>query len=146
MAAQSRRPVTVKDVSAQDFIKAYANHLKKSGTLELPKWVDLVKTGKHRELAPHNPDWYYVRAASVARQIYLRNGTGVGGLAHHYGGASKSGTCRSHHTTAAHGLIRTILQQLEKLNLVEAHPSGGRKITAKGRKELDLVASAVLNN
>ena len=48
--------------SAHEFIVAYASHLKRSGKLEVPVWVDLVKTGSFKELAPYDPDWYYVRA------------------------------------------------------------------------------------
>lgn len=48
--------------SADAFITAYASHLKRSGKLEVPVWVDLVKTGSFKELAPYDPDWYYVRA------------------------------------------------------------------------------------
>ena len=36
---------TVKDVVAQSFIQAYANHLKKRGKFQVPMWADLVKTG-----------------------------------------------------------------------------------------------------
>lgn len=48
--------------SAEAFIEAYASHLKRSGKLEVPNWVDLVKTGTFKEQAPYDPDWYYVRA------------------------------------------------------------------------------------
>ena len=51
-------------ISADAFITAYASHLKRSGKLEVPTWVDLVKTGAFKELAPYDPDWYYVRAGS----------------------------------------------------------------------------------
>lgn len=50
--------------SAAKFIKAYASHLKRSGKLEIPNWVDIVKTGASKELAPYDPDWYYVRAGT----------------------------------------------------------------------------------
>ena len=30
--------------------------------MQLPNWVDLVKTATFKELAPYDPDWYYVRA------------------------------------------------------------------------------------
>ena len=30
--------------------------------IELPSWTDIVKTGKLKELAPYDPDWYYIRA------------------------------------------------------------------------------------
>ena len=61
------RGITVRDVAPAAFIDAYAFHLKNSDRFEIPKWTDLVKTGVHKELAPTNEDWYFVRAASVAR-------------------------------------------------------------------------------
>jgi len=48
--------------AAEAFISAYSSHLKRSGKLEVPNWVDIVKTGAFKELAPYDPDWYYVRA------------------------------------------------------------------------------------
>lgn len=48
--------------SAEAFISAYSSHLKRSGKLEIPTWVDTVKTGSQKELAPYDPDWFYVRA------------------------------------------------------------------------------------
>jgi small subunit ribosomal protein S19e len=54
--------VTVRDVSAADFIAAYARFLKRSGKITLPKWADIVKTAHYKELAPYDADWYYVRA------------------------------------------------------------------------------------
>jgi small subunit ribosomal protein S19e len=51
--------------SAEAFIVAYASHLKRSGKLEVPTWVDIVKTGSFKELAPYDPDWYYVRAGAL---------------------------------------------------------------------------------
>lgn len=32
--------------------------------IKLPQWVDIVKTGTFKELAPYDPDWYYVRAGA----------------------------------------------------------------------------------
>eukprot|EP00953_Heterococcus_sp_UTEX-ZZ885_P027734 14842-Heterococcus_DN1.PRE.5 len=63
MANYEPRGITVRDVAPAKFIKAYADHLKNTGRFELPPWVDLVKTATQRELAPYDPDWYYVRAA-----------------------------------------------------------------------------------
>ena len=61
--------------SADAFIVAYASHLKRSGKLEVPTWVDIVKTGHYKELAPYDPDWYYTRAGvyphqHIAFQVY----------------------------------------------------------------------------
>jgi ribosomal protein S19E (S16A) len=42
----------------------------------VPEWADLVKLGINKELAPIDPDWYFVRAASIARRLYIRSPTG----------------------------------------------------------------------
>ncbi|KAL2912368.1 Protein component of the small (40S) ribosomal subunit [Polyrhizophydium stewartii] len=136
--------VTVKDVSAHSFVKAYAAYLKRTGKLELPKWVDLVKTGAHKELAPYDPDWYYVRAASVARHIYLRGGVGVGGLKKNYGGAKNRGN-RPHHSGVGSGSVaRSVFQSLEKIKVLELDPNGGRRISVDGRKDLDRIAQQIV--
>ena len=36
---------TLKDVSSHDFVVEYAQHLKKTGNMDVPKWVDIAKTG-----------------------------------------------------------------------------------------------------
>ena len=61
---------TVKEVASNDFILAYAKHLKRTGKMELPKWADLAKTGAYKELAPYDPDWYYVRAGLCLHYTY----------------------------------------------------------------------------
>ena len=48
---------TLKDVSSHDFVVEYAQHLKKTGKMEVPKWVDLAKTGPFKELAPYDEDF-----------------------------------------------------------------------------------------
>merc|ERR1712087_156839 len=60
-AAAGPRGVNVKDVASHDFVVAYASHLKRIGKIEVPKWADLVKTASFKELAPYDPDWYYIR-------------------------------------------------------------------------------------
>ncbi|KAE8693559.1 40S ribosomal protein S19 [Hibiscus syriacus] len=98
---------TVKDVSPHEFVKAYAAHLKRSGKIELPPWTDIVKTGKLKELPPYDPDWYYVRAASMARKIYLRGGLGVGGFRRIYGGAKRNGSRPRHFCNSSGSLLVT---------------------------------------
>lgn len=58
------KSITVRDVKAADFISAYAEVLKNNDKFVVPKWADLVKTGVHKELAPYDPDWYFVRAGT----------------------------------------------------------------------------------
>ncbi|KAK1861661.1 hypothetical protein I4F81_004242 [Pyropia yezoensis] len=135
---------TVKDVAAADFVTVYAAHLKRVGNLELPKWVDVVKTATFKELAPYDPDWYYIRVASLARKVYLRSGTGVGAFTKVYGGRMHRGTRPSHFAKASKGIIRSALQQLEALGVVEKDPTGGRRITRKGMAEMDTQAATCL--
>ncbi|WVO13092.1 hypothetical protein L204_100703 [Cryptococcus depauperatus] len=134
----------VRDISAEDFIKAYSSHLKRSGKLEIPTWVDVVKTGSQKELAPYDPDWFYVRAAAVARHIYLRKHMGVGALAKLHGSKNRRGTRPSHHRDSSTGVQRTVVQSLEKIGVLEAATDGGRKISQDGMRDLDRIATAVL--
>jgi len=117
--------VTVKDVSAHDFVKACSVWLKKSGKIKLPEYVDYVKTSKHNELAPYDRDWYYVRAASVVRHIYLRPGVGVGALQKVYGGRKRRGTAPCVYVKAHASIHRHVLQQLERMKLIEQDQENG---------------------
>jgi hypothetical protein len=69
---QKSSGVTVRDVPVNQYINALAQHLKKSGKIELPAWHDLVKTSTARELPPQNPDWFYVRCGknTIITQTY----------------------------------------------------------------------------
>lgn len=91
-----------------------------------------------------NPDWYYVRAASIARKIYLNGGIGVGTLAHWYGGAAKKGNGAWHFRKASRGLIRHILINLQNAGTVELTENGGRRITSEGQMELDTIARTIV--
>ncbi|KAJ3168355.1 40S ribosomal protein S19 [Geranomyces variabilis] len=136
--------VTVKDVSAHAFVKAYAAYLKRTGKLDVPKWLDLVKTATYKELAPYDQDWFYIRAASVARHIYLRNGVGVGALKKNYGGRQNRGNRPHHHAIASGSVARKVMQALEKIKVLEADPSGGRRISQDGQKDLDRIAAQIV--
>ncbi|XP_065901400.1 small ribosomal subunit protein eS19-like [Dysidea avara] len=136
---------TVKDVEAQDFVKAFAAHLKKTGKITLPAYVDYVKTGKHKELAPYDKDWYYIRAASVARHIYLRPSAGVGALQKIYGGRKRRGAAPAIYVKASSSVARHVLQQLEVVKILEQDDdNGGRKLTSQGQRDMDRIAGQVL--
>jgi hypothetical protein len=95
------------------FTPRYTIHLKNSDRFECSKWCDIVKTGVHKELAPTSEDWYFVRAASIARKVYLKPGVGIGALRKWYGGQYRRGSRAKVSQKAAGGVIRSILQQLE---------------------------------
>ncbi|MFS7970936.1 putative ribosomal protein S19e [Helianthus anomalus] len=112
--------------------------------MELPEWTDIVKTATFKELAPYDPDWYYIRAASIARKIYLRGGLGVGGFQRVYGGRKRNGSAPPHFCKSSGGIIRHILQQLETMKIIDMDPKGGRRITSNGRRDLDQVAGRIV--
>mmetsp|Transcript_2094 Transcript_2094/g.4367 ORF Transcript_2094/g.4367 Transcript_2094/m.4367 type:complete len:149 (-) Transcript_2094:189-635(-) len=143
MSSAPRRGVTVRDVPAPDFIVAYAAHLKRTGKIEVPKWVDIVKTGVHKELAPYDPDWFFVRAASMARKVYLKAGVGIGAFRKVYGGSKRNGNRPSHFALGSGSVARVVLKELTKLKVLELDPKGGRKITQDGQRDLDRIAGQV---
>merc|ERR1712216_463842 len=143
MADEEARGICVRDVAARDFIAAYAEHLKNSDKFELPIWADLVKTSCANELAPYGDDWYYIRAASIARKVYLRPGLGVGQLRKWYGGNYRNGVRTEHFRKANSGIIRSALIQLENMKVVEMCEGGGRRMTRVGQQDLDRIAGSV---
>ena len=138
-----QRGVSLKDVPAQEFITAYAKYLKKSGNIELPKWVDIVKTGINKSLPPSNPDWFFVRIAALARKIYLNTGDqrGIRTYKKVFGGKQRRGSHPPITVTASESVLRAAVKQLTKLKVVELDPKGGRRISTTGRRDLDRIAS-----
>lgn len=106
--------------------------------MEIPSWVDHVKTAKAKELAPYDPDWLYVRAASLARKIYIRKGTGVRSFEKVYGRQQRRGVQRNISSTASGKVIRFCLQQLEEMGFIATdETNGGRYMTSEGNREFD---------
>ncbi|KAL9711028.1 Protein component of the small (40S) ribosomal subunit [Leucoagaricus gongylophorus] len=135
----------VRDISADAFITAYASHLKRSGKIDVPIWVDIVKTGAYKELGPYDPDWFYVRAAAVARHIYLRKDVGIGALTKLHGGRNRRGNRPSHHAPCSASVQRKVCQALQKLGVLEKSDNGGRRITENGQRDLDQIATQVFD-
>ena len=104
-------------------------------------WVDTVKTGPAKELPPQSIDWYYVRAASIARHVYLRKTVGVGRLRKVHGSTRNRGSRPSHHVDASGSVDRKVMQSLENIGVLEQdEEKGGRRITQSGQRDLDRIA------
>jgi small subunit ribosomal protein S19e len=103
-----------------------------------------VKTATFKELAPYDPDWFYVRAASVARHVYLRRSVGVGALRKAHGGRKNRGTRPGRHYDGSGSIERKVLQALEKIGVVQKKKGGGRAISKAGRRDLDRIAAEAL--
>merc|ERR1739838_805460 len=140
--------VFVRDVcvfSCLNLSREFRKFLLKSGKVKSPEWVSLVKTGKFKELPPSDPNWFYMRVASVARHLYIRPHAGVGAFTKIHGGRERRGTRPSHFCTGSGSIARKALQTLEALKLVEKSPEGGRMLTSAGQRDLDRIASQIYN-
>lgn len=130
---------TVYDVPPDKLVKMAGEKLKKNKAISLPKWGLNVKKGSHKELPPENEDWWWVRCASVLRQIYLHGPVGVARLRTYYGGRVRRGTKKERFREASGRIIREVLKQLERAEYV-TKTKRGRKISPKGQKFLDNTA------
>lgn len=89
-------------------------------------------------MPPQDPDWFYVRAASIARHVYCRKTVGVGRLRKVHGTAKNRGSRPSKHVDASGSVDRKVMQSLEKIGILEQdEEKGGRRITQAGQRDLD---------
>jgi small subunit ribosomal protein S19e len=137
--------VTVKEVPADVFIEKLAKYLRdKFPQVTPPDWSLFAKTGPHKERIPDDPDWWYYRAASILRKLYISGEPiGIETFRVIYGGLQDRGSAPDHFKKAGGSHIRKILQQLEKAGLVTKASNKGRILTPKGRSVLDKVAYKV---
>lgn len=131
----------MKDVDQAKFVTAFAAFLKKSGKMPIPDWIDLVKDGRGKQLAPYDEDWFFIRTASVARHLYMRSPIGVSTVRKIYGGCKNMGCAPSHWVQSSGSIARKALQALEKMKLIEKDANGGRRLTGQGRRDLDRIAA-----
>ncbi len=135
---------TAYDVPADVLIERLSGYFKESvSEIQPPEWSGYVKTGRHAERAPQNPDWWYVRSASIMRKLYLKGPVGVSRLRKEYGGRRRRGVRPAHFAKAGGNTIRTILQQLEQSGLAQKDGVKGRTVTGKGRSLLDAVSTQI---
>ncbi|MFX1485967.1 MAG: 40S ribosomal protein S19, partial [Promethearchaeota archaeon] len=88
---------TVFDVPADTLIREVAKILKKDyEQVTPPSWASYVKTGSHKERAVENPEWWFVRCASILRKVYLTYPIGVSRLRTTYGGRKRKGSRPEH--------------------------------------------------
>ncbi len=133
--------VTVYDVPAWELIAEVKEDLKKK--IKMPDWAKFVKTSPDRERPPMQEDWWWIRAASILRKVYIDGPVGVSRLRTWYGGRKDRGVKPEHKYKASGKIIRVILQQLEELGLVKKTKKG-RVVTPQGQSYLDTMAKKVL--
>ena len=135
-----RKGATLRDVSANKWIRAMAQHLKQSGKLFVPSCTELVKQSHGNQRAPQNPDWYFYRCAAVLRRIYVRPGTGYGGLSKAFAIKKNNGSRPEKTVRASTGLLHWACRSLEGLKLIGKGKESGRILTKDGRRKCDAIA------
>ena len=135
--------MAVYDTPAQEFNDKLAETLKGMSEFKMPEWALFVKTGKQKIKPPVSNDWWYNRAASILRQIYIKGIVGVNRLKVRYGGKKNRGMKPEIFVKGSGKIIRVILQQAETAGLLEKSEDAkkGRKMTDKGKKLLDSIKS-----
>ncbi|HVO78163.1 MAG TPA: 30S ribosomal protein S19e [Methanomassiliicoccales archaeon] len=135
--------VTAYDVPAEKLIALTAAKLREIDTIKPPEWAEFVRTGRHTEKAPSQKDWWYTRAASILRKVYILGPIGTSRLAEEYGGFADRGSKPNKAVKGSRNIARKCIMQLEAGGLVAKSKNKGRVITAKGQKMIDALAKEI---
>ncbi len=131
----------------EKLVKLAAEELRTQKIVQPEPWTKFVKTGQHKERAPDQEDWWYLRSASILRTIARFGPIGTQKLRGRYGGRKDRGHKPEHFYPASGSIIRTILQQLEKAGLLQQTQKGvhkGRVLSPKGTSFLDKIAMQLM--
>lgn len=135
--------VSARETNPSELVKKTAEELKK--VMLQPQWSLYVKTSAGRERPPEQHDWWFLRAASLLRRIYVDGPVGVSRLQSYYGGLHRRGHKPAHFKKGGGKVIRAILQDLEKLGYIQKadKPRWGRKVSPQGQKFLNGIAKTI---
>ena len=134
---------TVYDIPSNILIRRLAQELKSREEIAAPEWMLFVKTGAHKERAPDDPDFWFVRCASILRKVYLNGPIGTEKLRIKYGGRKRRGVKPNKFQKSSGAIVRTALQQLESAGFVKKRGTKGREMTDIGRSYLDKLSSTL---
>ena len=122
--------VTVYDVPAEALILKTAQKLKENPNIVPPEWAEFVKTGRHTERAPSQDDWWYTRAASIMRKLYVK-------------GPADKGSMPNRAVKGSRNIARKCMMQLEAAGYLVSKDKEGRAISPAGQSLLDNTAKEV---
>jgi len=136
---------TIYDIPADLLIPKVAEELKKRKEIQPPVWAGFAKAGVHQQMPPEDTDWWFIRAASVLRRLYIDGPVGVQRMRTAYGGKRDRGSSPFQFRKGGGSSLRKVLQQLEAAGLV-AKDKNGRSLSVAGRSFLDSVAHGLRKN
>ena len=132
--------MSVYEVPADEYNKKLAAKLKEMPEFKMPEWALYVKTGACKVRPPIDNEWWYNRAASILRQIYIKGIVGVGRLRNKYGDRKNRGSRPETFVKASGKMIRVMLQGADKAGFLEHVKEGkrfGRRLTKQGKAFLE---------
>ena len=130
------------DIPASVLIEGLVKHLKDEvDEITPPEWALFAKTGVHAQRPPTNPDWWFVRCASILRKIYVKGPLGIEKLRQEYGGRLDRGAKPEHASKGGGAIVRNAIQQLQAAGLVRSQRNEGRVVTSQGRQLLDRLST-----
>ena len=130
--------MSIYNIPHREFNEKLAEQLKPMPEFKPPEWSFFVKSSIARERPPTDKNFWYKRAASILKQVYIKKIIGVNKLKPRYGGKKDRGVKPSRFKKGSSKIIRTIFQQAEKAGLMEkSDKKPGRKLTEKGIKLLE---------
>ncbi len=132
----------IRSIEPGKYNLALAEALKKLPEFKQPEWIIFVKSGTSKQRPIQDVDFWYKRAASILRQIYVKKIVGVQRLRTRYGGRKDMGMKPPRFKKSSGKIIRVLLQQSEAAGLLEksAGKKPGRQLTKKGKEFLESVA------
>lgn len=137
---------TVYDVPADEMIHKTAAKLKGFDSVKPPEWSDFVKTGVHKQGAPKDKDWWFIRSAAILRKVYMDGPIGIMHLRARFSGSVDRGSKPYRTRSGSGSIVRKSLQQMEEAGLIATVKGKGREVTPEGRKFMDGVAYEVLQD
>lgn len=130
------------DIPASVLIEKLTSYLKEEvDEIKPPEWSSFVKTGVHNQRPPTNPDWWFVRCASILRKVYVKGPIGIELLRQEYGGRLDRGAKPEHASKGSGAIARNALKQLQAAGLVRPQKNEGRVVTSEGRQLLDRLST-----
>jgi len=134
-------------MNAQEYNLKLAEALKKIPEFNQPEWSKFVKSGPSKERPIEDENFWHKRAASILRQVYKKKIVGVNRLKTKYGSKKDRGMKPEEFRKAGGKIIRTILQQADKIGFTEIAKDirdvrskrPGRQLTFKGKEFLEAI-------
>jgi len=120
-------------------IKKTTEELKKIKEIEAPEWAKYVKTSHAKERPPAQEDWWHIRSASILNKINRLGPIGVSKLRKQYSSRKNRGHKPEKTYRGSGNLIRKILQQLKKAELIKETKKGTHKGNILTKKGLNLI-------